>query len=193
MGTRRRCLPTSCRALHARPTSDATLKTDCGKHKHHGMNVQVLTDPFGRLFWASPAMPGSSHDLTAARQYGDVDALAGAHAQCWAEWAYAGVGRGVRVPLRGRRLKRRLRKHKNSHAKFGVASTNSPWPFLKGRCRLRKPRCGTNRIADIVKAATMPQPHWERLSDGEVNRTAAALGPAVSLADRQELGEESTH
>ncbi|GAA4782018.1 hypothetical protein GCM10023329_34630 [Streptomyces sanyensis] len=36
-----------------------------GKHKRHGMNVQVLTDPFGRLLWASPALPGSTHDLTA--------------------------------------------------------------------------------------------------------------------------------
>lgn len=31
-----------------------------GKHKRHGMNVQVLTDPFGRLLWASPALPGST-------------------------------------------------------------------------------------------------------------------------------------
>ena len=37
-----------------------------GKHKRHGVNVQVLTDPFGRLLWASPALPGSTHDLTAA-------------------------------------------------------------------------------------------------------------------------------
>lgn len=22
-----------------------------GKHRRHGMNVQVLTDPFGRLLW----------------------------------------------------------------------------------------------------------------------------------------------
>jgi hypothetical protein len=29
-----------------------------GKHKKHGMNVQVLSDPFGRLLWASPALPG---------------------------------------------------------------------------------------------------------------------------------------
>lgn len=34
------------------------------------MNVQVLTDPFGRLLWASPALPGSTHDLAAARQHG---------------------------------------------------------------------------------------------------------------------------
>jgi hypothetical protein len=30
-----------------------------GKHKKHGMNVQVLTDPSGRLLWASPALPGT--------------------------------------------------------------------------------------------------------------------------------------
>lgn len=28
-----------------------------GKHKRHGMSVQVLTGPFGRLLWASPALP----------------------------------------------------------------------------------------------------------------------------------------
>lgn len=27
-----------------------------GKHKRHGMNVQVLTDLFGRLLWALPAL-----------------------------------------------------------------------------------------------------------------------------------------
>ncbi len=46
-----------------------------GKHKRYGMNVQVLTDPFGRLLWASPALPGSTHDLTAARQQGIIGAL----------------------------------------------------------------------------------------------------------------------
>lgn len=34
------------------------------------MNVQVLTDPFGRLLWASAALPGSTHDLTAAEATG---------------------------------------------------------------------------------------------------------------------------
>ncbi len=52
-----------------------------GKHKRHGMNVQVLTDPFGRLLWASPALRGSTHDLTAARAHGIVDALADAGLQ----------------------------------------------------------------------------------------------------------------
>lgn len=77
-----------------------------GKHKRHGMNIQVLTDPFGRLLWASPALPGSTHDLTAARTHGIVEALAAADLKCWADKAYQGTGRPVRVPFRGRRLKR---------------------------------------------------------------------------------------
>lgn len=34
-----------------------------GKHKRHGVNVQVLADPAGRLVWASPALPGARHDM----------------------------------------------------------------------------------------------------------------------------------
>ncbi len=41
-----------------------------GKHKKHGVNVQVLTDPLGRLLWASPAPPGAVHDIRAARTHG---------------------------------------------------------------------------------------------------------------------------
>ncbi|MET7609165.1 transposase family protein [Streptomyces avermitilis] len=36
------------------------------KHRRHGVNVQVVTDPAGRLLWISPALPGRAHDLTAA-------------------------------------------------------------------------------------------------------------------------------
>lgn len=71
-----------------------------GKHKRHGMNVQVLTDPFGRLLWASPALPGATHDLTAARSHGIVDALATAGLKCWADRAYQGACRHIRVPFR---------------------------------------------------------------------------------------------
>ncbi|GLW22828.1 hypothetical protein Mame01_28710 [Microbispora amethystogenes] len=45
-----------------------------GKHKRHGVNVQVLADPAGRLVWASPALPGAVHDLTAARTVGLINA-----------------------------------------------------------------------------------------------------------------------
>ncbi|MEU5084582.1 MULTISPECIES: transposase [Streptomyces] len=31
------------------------------KHRRHGVNVQVMTDPTGRLLWVSPALPGRTH------------------------------------------------------------------------------------------------------------------------------------
>jgi hypothetical protein len=39
------------------------------KHRRHGVSVQLVTDPDGRLLWISPALPGGAHDLTAARTH----------------------------------------------------------------------------------------------------------------------------
>ena len=36
------------------------------KHKRHGVNVQVVTDPAGTILWLSPALPGRTHNLTTA-------------------------------------------------------------------------------------------------------------------------------
>ncbi|WP_406472042.1 transposase family protein [Streptomyces sp. NBC_01615] len=122
-----------------------------GKHKRHGMNVQVLTDPFGRLLWASPALPESTHDLTAARRHGIIDMLTVAGVKCWADKAYQGAGGTIRVPFRGRRLKRWKRRHNTSHAKIRCVGEQA-MATLKGWRLLRKLRCSTNRITDIVKA-----------------------------------------
>ncbi|WP_327378357.1 transposase family protein [Streptomyces sp. NBC_01216] len=122
-----------------------------GKHKRRGMNVQVLTDPFGRLLWASPALPGSTHDLTAARQHGIIEALTEAGLECWADKAYQGAGGPVRVPFRGRRLKRWKRRHNTTHAKIRCLGEQA-MATLKGWRLLRKLRCSTNRITDVVKA-----------------------------------------
>lgn len=117
----------------------------------HGTNVQVLTDPFGRLLWASPALPGSVHDLTATRTHGIIDALAAAELKCWADKAYQGAGHPVRVPLRGRRLKRWQRRHNSTHAKIRCLGEQA-MAALKSWRLLRKLRCNTNRITAIVKA-----------------------------------------
>lgn len=69
-----------------------------GKHKKHGMNVQVITDPAGRLLWASPALPGAVHDIKAARTHGIIDALAEAGVECWADKGYRGAGGTIRLP-----------------------------------------------------------------------------------------------
>ncbi|MFQ6856369.1 transposase family protein, partial [Streptomyces sp. 35M1] len=125
-----------------------------GKHKRHGMNVQLLTDPFGRLLWVSPALPGSTHDLTAARQHGIIEALAEAGLRCWADKAYQGADGPVRVPFRGRRLKRWKRRHNTTHAKIRCLGEQA-MATLAGWRLLRKPLCSTNRITAIVQAVSV--------------------------------------
>ncbi|MFC8290642.1 transposase family protein [Streptomyces sp. NPDC057242] len=122
-----------------------------GKHKRHGMNVQVLTDPFGRLLRVSPAPPGSTHDLTAARQHGTIEVLAEAGLKCWADKAYQGTGGPVRVPFRGRRLKRWKRRHHTTHARIRCLGEQA-MATLKGWRLLRKLRRSTNHITTIVQA-----------------------------------------
>jgi hypothetical protein len=59
-----------------------------GKHKCHGLNVQVIADPAGRLVWISPALPGARHDMGAAREHGIIDAFAEAGVRAVADTAY---------------------------------------------------------------------------------------------------------
>ena len=76
-----------------------------GKHKAFGGNVQVVTDHTGFPVWASPVEPGSSHDITAARQHA-LPALYRAASQgleTLADKGYQGAGAGVLTPVKGTR------------------------------------------------------------------------------------------
>ncbi|MFJ7237646.1 IS5 family transposase [Streptomyces olivaceus] len=124
-----------------------------GKHKRHGMNVQVLADPFGRLLWASPALPGAVHDVRAAREHGIVDALAKADITCWADKGYRGAGGTVRIPYWGRWeiLSIGQQAVNRSHAKIR-ALVEQAMATLKSWRLLRKFRCSTTRITSLVQA-----------------------------------------
>ena len=74
-----------------------------GKHKAHGLNVQVIADPVGRLVWISPPLPGARHDMGAAREHGIIDALVEHEISAAADTAYQGAGPTVAVPQRRRR------------------------------------------------------------------------------------------
>jgi hypothetical protein len=39
------------------------------KPRRHGVSVQVIADPAGRLIWASATLPGSTDELAAARTH----------------------------------------------------------------------------------------------------------------------------
>lgn len=40
-----------------------------GKFTVHGLNVQVIGDPSGRLIWISSPLPGARHDIATAREH----------------------------------------------------------------------------------------------------------------------------
>lgn len=124
-----------------------------GKHKRHGMNVQVLTAPFGRVIWASPALPGAVHDIKAARTHGILDALNTANIRCWADKAYQGAGPAVRVPYRGRWSKLSAGQQAVNRAQARIRAVGEQaMAALKNWRLLRKLRCSTTRITDLVKA-----------------------------------------
>jgi hypothetical protein len=83
-----------------------------GKHKAHGLNVQVIADPIGRLVWVSPPLPGTRHDMGAAREHGIIYALTAHQVPAAAELPRHGAhvrrARGGAVPGEvGRRRHRR--------------------------------------------------------------------------------------
>ncbi|MEU7318828.1 transposase family protein [Streptomyces sp. NPDC007083] len=124
-----------------------------GKHKKHGMNVQVITDPAGRLLWASPALPGAVHDVRAVRTHGIIGALTEAGVGCWADKAYRGAGGTTRVPYWGRwaTLSAGQQAVNRSHAKIR-ALVEQAMATLKTWRLLRKLRCSTTRITALVQA-----------------------------------------
>src|SRR5512135_1956786 len=72
-----------------------------GKHRRHGMNLQVIAAPDGEIVWVSGPLPGAVHDLTAARIWGILRELAASGLIVLADKGYAGAGDHVRVPYRG--------------------------------------------------------------------------------------------
>ncbi|CDR12953.1 transposase family protein [Streptomyces iranensis] len=70
------------------------------KHRRHGVNVQMVTDPVGRLLWILPTMPGRAHDLTAARAHRIIRIWERQGVPILADRAYMGAGPWVTTPLR---------------------------------------------------------------------------------------------
>lgn len=130
-----------------------------GKHKAHGVNVQVLADPAGRLIWASPALPGARHDMGAAREHGILDALTTARVKVIADNGYRGSG--FEVPQRRRpadpetgqrrRLSRNQKAVNSAHARQRGPGERAN-AQLKSWKILRKIRCCPHRATDLVKA-----------------------------------------
>jgi hypothetical protein len=129
-----------------------------GKHKRHGMNVQILADTRGRLLWASPALPGAVHDVRAARVHGIPAALCKFGVAAYADAAYQAAGPTIAVPYRRhpRPLSRNQKAANRNHA-HNRAPGERAVATLKTWKILTKLRCCPRRATPIIAAITVLQ------------------------------------
>lgn len=149
-----------------RATTPSTTGHDqwySGKHHQHGANVQVLTGPTGYPEWISAAEPGSTHDITAAREH-VLPSLYWAAAQglpTLTDKGYAGAGIGVLSPIKGKdldpddRCHNQLLSHLRAPAERANALLTQTWRALQ------HVTLDPSRISDIT-AATLVLLHLQR-------------------------------
>ncbi|WP_395110686.1 transposase family protein, partial [Actinomadura sp. SCN-SB] len=106
-----------------------------------------MLDPHGDLIWPSPALPGSVHDLTAARKHGIIDHLTFWAIVGYADKEYIGAGGAISTPYKRKKRcnpGKRKKLFNRYHAKVRAvgergAATLKDWHIL------RKARCSPSR------------------------------------------------
>jgi hypothetical protein len=122
-----------------------------GKHRKHGMNLQVIASAEGEILWVSGALPGSVHDLTAARIWGIVRRLAAPGLIVLADKGYIGAGEHVLTPYRGRNKPASQKAANRAHARLRAPGERAN-AQLKAWHILRKLRCCPWRAGRLAKA-----------------------------------------
>lgn len=122
-----------------------------GKHRKHGMNLQVIATPGGDIVWVSGALPGATHDLTAARIWGILRALQAAGLLVLADKGYNGAGEPLLTPYKGKNKPEPLKDANRSHARLRGPGERAN-AQLKGWRILRKLRCCPHRAGQLAKA-----------------------------------------
>jgi hypothetical protein len=157
----RRALADAGKAGHAYVVIDGTLipidrvAADrpfySGKHRRHGMNLQVISAPDGEILWVSGPLPGAVHDLTAARIQGVLRELAASGLVVLADKGYAGAGEHVRIPYRGRGKPASQKNANRAHAQLRSPGERAHAQLKTWRI-LRKLRCCPWRAGQLAKA-----------------------------------------
>src|SRR6266699_2726292 len=122
-----------------------------GKHRRHGMNLQVISSPVGEILWVSGPLPGAVHDLTAARIWGIVRELAAAGLVVLADKGYIGAGEHIRTPYKGRNKPASQKAANRAHAKLRGPGERANAQLKTSRI-LRKLRCCPGQAGQLAKA-----------------------------------------
>ncbi len=125
-----------------------------GKHHHHGMNVQGITDAQGELLYLGQARPGATHDLKAARADGIIEAVTDADVETAADSGYQGAGGTVRTPVKrpkGKGNNGHEKRANSAHAKLR-APVERAFAVLKRWRVLHRVRTSPNRVTILLHA-----------------------------------------
>ncbi|WP_214107830.1 transposase family protein [Acrocarpospora catenulata] len=129
------------------------------KHRVHGMNIQVIAGPDGTVIWTSGALPGSTHDLTAARIWGILRALDKAGIITLADKGYQGAeAEMVITPYKGKNKPDSQKRANRAHAKLRGPGERANAQLKSWRI-LRKLRCSPSKAGHLVKAIAVLQNH----------------------------------
>jgi hypothetical protein len=121
-----------------------------GKHRRHGMNLQVISGPDGEIVWVSGPLPGAVHDLTAARIWGIIAELAASGLVVLGDKGYLGEDT-IRAPYRGRNKPASQKDANRAHARLRAPGERANAQLKTWRI-LRKLRCCPWRAGHLAKA-----------------------------------------
>jgi hypothetical protein len=122
----------------------------CGKHRRHGMNLQVIASTSGDILWVWGALPGSVHDKKAEWAWGVLDELEAAGLVTLADKGYQGSTH-AKVPYRGKNKPAAQKEANRAHAKLRAPGERANAQLKNWRI-LRKPRCCPRRAGQLAKA-----------------------------------------
>jgi DDE superfamily endonuclease len=121
-----------------------------GKHKRHGMNLQVIASPAGDIVWVSGPLPGAVHDMKAQWTWGVLAELEAAGLVVLADKGYQG-STWAKIPYRGRNKPGSQKQANKAHAKLRAPGERAN-AQLKSWHILRKLRCCPWRAGQLAKA-----------------------------------------
>jgi hypothetical protein len=125
-----------------------------GKHKRHGVNLQVIASPDGTILWVSGQLPCSTHDTAAARIWNILAALRDAGLIALGDKGYHGYGESgqrIRTPYKGRDKPESRTEANRAHARLRGPGERAN-AQLKTRRVLRTLRRSPHRTGRPVKA-----------------------------------------
>src|SRR6201984_38404 len=121
-----------------------------GKHKSHGMNLQVIASPDGDILWVSGALPGSVHDKKAEWVWGVLAELEAAGLVPLADTGYRG-STYAKIPYYGKNKPESQKAANRAHARLRAPGERAN-AQLKTWKILRKLRCCPWRAGQLAKA-----------------------------------------